>query len=105
VLAHEYAGEDSVPVFDARFLKGGAARLDWLVRLHNTHRFNVDDLMTGMFWYVSKEDKADHTLSKIDRPDRFLSSASEGEIVRYGERGKKINAADAANQERKEAAV
>jgi len=120
VLAVEWPREDypDAEPFDARFLRGGAKRLDELVRAVNRHRFDMEDLVAGMFFdgivFRCPEDgRADHKYDLVTHPARIIGKVMSGEInkfVAYGLRGKKLNATLAAYQaskdkEREEAAA
>jgi len=87
--------------FDPRFLKGGTKRLAFIVRLVNTHRFDTDDLVTGMFDASPLRPdlgEAEHSADLVTRPARIVGrvlSGSDDQILAYAQRGKQIIAARA----------
>lgn len=88
--------------FDARFLRGGAKRLDLLVQTVNKHRFGMDHLIYGMFitneYLAPHLGPADHNSERVSNPARLIGKVMSGpvdEFVAYGMRGKEIAAAAA----------
>jgi Helix-turn-helix domain len=106
VLAREWPRGDypDAQPFDARFLRGGAKRLDDLVRAVNEHRFNMDDLVGGMFctneFLCPGDGRSDHDLDRVTNPARLIGKIMSGPIdqfITYGQRGRRLNEAHDAH--------
>jgi len=84
-------GWEDKPRFDPRFLKEG--RLGVLAGVFNRHRFDLVDVIDGLFT-DGDDDRAEHNIDQIEDPARFLTRLLNGnldKLITYGERGRYVN--------------